>query len=377
MFSSLRLLVALAPLLPQVVVATSSFRSVSSVVTRNAAGTRTVVSKPCSCDCCLVEQQDQAVSSRVGTLKCAPQSGAFASADSGCSDICMLPTEMRSKFDSQTGEADYARYCMAQCSPASAKLHELCIDASLVDQTSDQAVATAKAIPKKKSMTQVDAQVVSGAAGASEAALVLLAKQKEQEAEQQAEAAGRAAFTARTAYERLRLAVDQMAVQASQTTLDEIKAEAAQQSKKARDVRVAYENNAKAVATKNAVAAAAVYSKAMGRDMLVSTVWNERAHQFATAANQRENMAMDFSADAEEYRSRNEMDLSKQRLVMAHQAIDQAAAFGAQSEAAHKQAQAIANSKGWYEYAKRAVAGFMLAKSMPHDVAPPPMPALP
>jgi len=264
---------------------------------------------------------------------------------------------------------------MAQCSPASAKLHELCIDASLVE--TETSAPTAKAPAKTNSMTQVGAQVVLGAAAASESALVLLAKQKEQEAELQAEAAGRSAYTARTAYERLKLAVDEMALQASETTLAEIKAEAAQQAKKALSVRLAYEANARAAATKNAVGAAQVYANAEARDMLTADVWNQRSFQFATAATQREKMAMDFSADAEEFRSRNNIPLSKQRLVMAHQAIDQAAAFGAQSEAAHKQAQAIANSKGWYQYAKRAVAAFMLAKSMPHDVSPPAMPALP
>merc|ERR1719420_2342389 len=124
-------------------------------------------------------------------------------------------------------------------------------------------------------MTQVGSQVVLGDAAASESALVLLAKQKEQEAELQAEAAGRAAFTARTAYERLKLAVDEMALQASQTTLDEIKAEAAQQAKKALNVRLAYEKNAQAVATKNAFAAASVYSKAMARDQALAGVWQE------------------------------------------------------------------------------------------------------
>jgi len=362
MFASLA---ALAPLLLQVVAGHASFR--------NAEGARTVVSKPCSCDCCLVEQEERVVSNKVGNLKCLPRGSAFAQANSGCSDICMLPTELQSSFHSEKGEADYARYCMSQCSPASSKLHDLCVDASLVET---EPAPTVKVPAKTKSMTQVATQVDSAAGGASEAALVLLAKQKEEEAKTQAEAAGRAAYTARTAYERLKLSVDEMALQASQTTLNEIKAEAAQQSKKALNVRLAYEANAKAAATKNAVAAAKVYSDAMARDMLTADVWNMRAHQFATAANQREKMAMDFSADAEEYRGRNDIADSKQRLVMAHQAIDQAAAFGAQSEAAHKQAQAIANSKGWYEYAKRAAAAFILAKSMPHDVAPPLMPVL-
>jgi len=366
MLGSLSLLIALVPLLLQVVLGHSSLRSVVH---------RTVVSKPCSCDCCLVEQEEQAVGSRVGTLKCAPRSGTFASSDTGCSDICMLPTAMRKAFESEKGEADYSRYCMSQCGPASAKLHELCIDASLIE--TETSAPTARTLPKNNSMTQFGAQVRLGGAAASESALVLLAKQKEQEAELQAEAAGRAAYTARTAYERLKLSVDEMALQASQTTLDEIKAEAAQQAKKALNVRLAYEKAAQATAVKNAVGAAQVYATAMSRDMLTAATWNLRSFDFAKAATQREKMAMDFSADAEEYRGKNEIALSKQRLVMAHQAIDQAAAFGAQSEAAHKQAKAIASSKGWYEYAKRAVAAFMLAKSMPHDVAPPPMPPLP
>lgn len=358
----------LTVLIPQVAVGKSSLRS---------QGTRTVVSKPCSCDCCLVEQEDQSVGSRVGALKCAPRSATFASSDSGCSDICMLPTDLRAAFQSERGDVDQSRYCMDQCSPGSSKLHELCIDASLVETQIAAPPARDNATAKNSNLAQVAAQVVQGAGGASESALVLLAKQKEQEAELQAEAAGSAAYTARTAYERLKLSVDEMALQASQTTLDEIKAEAAQQSKKALNVRLAYEKNAQANAVKNAVAASKVYSNAMGRDMLTADVWNQRAFQFATAAQQREKMGIDFSAEAEEYRGRGAIALSKQRLVMAHQAIDQAAAFGAQSENAHKTAQAIANSKPWYEYAKRAVAAFMLAKSMPHDVAPPPMPVLP
>lgn len=377
MQSSIFALAALAALLPQVSVGHLSFRSKGTAV----------VSRPCSCDCCLVEEEDQAVNHRVGALKCAPKYGSFAEAsrdtDSGCSNICMLPSELRSDFQSEKGDADYSRFCSAQCSPASSKLHELCVDSSLIETETPAPRAAKLSVKKSNSMTQFAAeleqrnQAAQSASAASESALVLLAKQKEEEAKLQAEAAGRAAFTARTAYERLKLAVDEMAVQASQTTLDEIKAEAAQQSKKARDIRLAYEKNAQATAIKNAQGAAKVYASAMGRDMLTATVWNERAMQFATAANQREKMAMTFSEDAEEFRQRNNMAMSKQRIVLAHQAIDQAAAFGAQSEAAHKQAQAIADSKTWYEYAKRAVAAFMLAKSMPHDVPPPPMPPLP
>lgn len=368
---SFSILVALAPLLLQAVLGRSSLRSFG---TRTVA--HTVASKACSCDCCLAEQEDQATGGETGNVKCAPRSGTYASDDSGCSDICMLPRDLRAAFQTEKGDADYSRYCMAQCKPAGAKLHELCIDGALVEEYTPAENPPAKVSPKK-AMTQVASAVVSGDSAASESALVLLAKQKMQEAELQAEAAGKAAFTARTAFERLKLTSDQMALQAANVTLREIKEEAAQQAKKALNIRLAYIANAQATATKNALAAAAVYAKADVRDQVTAGVWQERAGQFATAAEQREKMAMDFATEAEEYRKQNEIVLSKQRLVMAHQAIDQASAFGAQSEAAHKQANAIAASKGWYDYAKRAIAAFILAKSMPHDVPPPPMPPIP
>lgn len=262
---------------------------------------------------------------------------------------------------------------MSQCKPVG-NLHDLCVEADLVKIEDAPESQVAK---PQKAMAQIGAQVISGAAGASESALVLLAKQKMQSAEMQAEAAGRAAFTARTAYERLKLSIDEMAVEASEATLHEIKTEAGQTSKKALEIRLAYEENAKKTAIKNAQAAAKVYADAMTRDMTLSNVWQERAGQFATAANQREQMAMTFAAEAETYRKGGQLDLAKQRIVLAHQAQDQAAAFAADAESAHKQAQQIANGKTFYEYAKRASAAFMLAKSMPHDVAPPPMPALP
>merc|ERR1719446_573209 len=134
------------------------------------------------------------------------------------------------------------------------------------------------------------------------------------EAEMQAEAAGRAAFQARTAFERLQLSVEEMAVEASQATLHEIKQEAAQTSKKALDIRLNYEKNAQATATRNAQAAAAVYTKAEGRDMMLANTWQERAQQFATAAGQREQMAMDFAAEAQQFQASHQLEMARQRM---------------------------------------------------------------
>merc|ERR1719272_2156002 len=134
----------------------------------------------------------------------------------------MLPLNLQKAYLSEKGDADYSRYCKSECSSAVGNLHDMCIDASLIEQ----APAPVAKVHPKKAMAQVGSQVQTGAAAASESALVLLAKQKMQEAELQAEAAGRAAFTSRTAYERLKLTSDEMALQAAQTTMDEIKAEA-------------------------------------------------------------------------------------------------------------------------------------------------------
>jgi len=341
--------------------------------------------KPCTCDCCLVQQEYHAARSKAAdSLKCAPRvgeapGGAAGTGDGGCADICMLTSDdMRTSFKSQSGEADYSRYCMEQCGPATTTLNDLCVDLADIDPGEEaKPEAAPKAVHKKENaMTQMSSEVASQTAASNDAAMVLLAKQKMQAARLSAEAAGRAAYTARMAYERLKRTKKQLAVRAAEATLNEIKAEAAQQSKKARDIRLAYVNGAQATAVKNAQAAASVYGKALVRDLGVANIWQERSGQYATAANQREEMAMGFSEEAELYRKQNRMDRAKERMIMAHQAIDQAAAFGAQSEAAHKQAQAIADSKTWYEYAKKAIAAFILAKSMPGDVAPPPMPAI-
>merc|ERR1719213_752680 len=85
-------------------------------------------------------------------------------------------------------------------------------------------------------MTQVGTKVQTGAdsGSASDAAVVLLAKQKMLEAELEAEAAGKAAFTARTAYERLKKTENEMAQKAAEATLNEIKKEAAGTATKAK-----------------------------------------------------------------------------------------------------------------------------------------------
>jgi hypothetical protein len=252
------------------------------------------------------------------------------------------------------------------------------VDLADFDEGSDvnQTDAVARQPPKENAMTQVGVEL-SSSEGGNEQAVVMLAKQKMEEAKLQAEAAGKSAFNARLAFERLKHSVDEMAEKASIATLKEIKAEAAQQSKIARDARLAYVTGAKAKAIENARAAAKVYSDAENRDVGLANVWQERAGQFATAANQREAMAMDFSSMAEVYRGRGQYALAREKVMLAHQAIDQASAFGAQSEAAYKQGVAISNSRAWYEYAKKAIAANVLAKSMPPDVPPPPMPALP
>jgi len=369
-------------LLLQLVPAQASLRTLRAHLERqNAASGDTAA---CACDCCVVQNDNEvqraSASSNATALKCAPRSRTLplGSGDGGCGDLCTLPrgSALRKGFDAETGEVDYSRYCLSQCRPGSTALNEVCIKPAYVASPE-----TAAPSPKaNQAMAQMGMQVnteAGKAPEASESTIVLLAKEKMNEAKIQAEAAGEAAFNARTAYERLVKAKEEMAQKAAEATLAEIKTEAAAQSKRAADIRTAYETGAQETAKKNAIAAALVYKKALIRDMTLASTWQERAGQLAAAATQREKMAMGFSSDADLFRKRNNIDMAKQRITLAHQAMDQANEFAEKAQSAHKQAQAITDSKPWYLYAERAIAATILAKSMPHDVPPPPMPPLP
>jgi hypothetical protein len=172
----------------------------------------------------------------------------------------MLPEDMRASFKSESGEADYTRYCTEMCGPATTTLNDMCVDRADIDESVEQqkapgkanqvATAPATVAHKDSAMTQVGSQLTKAESAASEEALLLLAKQKMQEAKLSAEAAGRSAYTARMAYERLKRTQKEMAWKAGEATMDEIKAEAAQTSKKARDIRLAYVNGAQMTAVK-------------------------------------------------------------------------------------------------------------------------------
>lgn len=350
----------------------------------------------CACDCCVVKEA--AAVDHTSTLQCLPRAGAPGVADGGCSITCLLPEDLRSSFQTRTGELDTSRYCSAQCRPAGTQLNELCVSpADLGEDTAAEADGSdsrsaPESTPKvfeapaaEQVMSQVGSHLLSksqgasdGTAGAaSDSTSLVLAKGEMLLAKQQAEMAGKAARLAREAYERELISARAEAEHAAQATLDEIKAGAAKTSRRAWDIRMKYVKDAQAKAAKAAVAAALPYKKALVRDTGIAAVWSERAGQLATAASQREDMATGFEADAEFYRKNNDQQMAKQSVLQAQQALDQASAFQADADAASEQADKIKKSLPWYTWAEEAMAKTILAKSMPYDVVPPVMPPLP
>jgi len=352
--------------------------------------------RDCACDCCIV--QKAAALDHTSTLQCLPRAGAPGVADGGCSMTCFLAEELRSSFQIRTGELDTSRYCSAQCRPATTTLNELCVSpADLGLDSADESDgingrSAAESTPKvfkapaaEQAMSQVGSQLLSRSQAASDGTLgaasdstsLLLAKGEMLQAKSQAEMAGRAARVAREAYERELQAARSEAEHASQATLDKIKADAAKTSRRAWDIRMKYVKDAQAKAAKAAVAAALPYKKALLRDTSLAAVWSERAGQFATAATQREDMATTFEANAEFYRKEGDTEMAKQSVLQAQQSLDQASAFQASADAASEQAEKIKKTFPWYTWAEEAMAKTILAKSMPYDVVPPPMPPLP
>jgi len=355
----------------------------------------------CTCDCCLVVRGDAVGADNV---KCVSRSGVGgASVDVGCPPMCGLAESARTVFQSLSGEVDYSRFCLAECRPGSTTMDDLCIESGSADddsvgggEASAAPAAAARflvakpAAPVEKAMTQLGAQVVQGETPAmggaavtstdqsvSDTVAVLLGKAEMLRAQHGAEMAGRAAGEAKQNYLRILRSSGEMAEAASEATLREIKRQASQQAQEALAVRQKYEMQSQEKATQAALDAARVYRDARIRDAQLAATWNERAQQYATASSERQEMATGFSSQAQVYREQRDFDAAEQSILMAHQAVDQAAAFAASATAAHEQAAKIKQGAQWYHYAEQAAAANALAKSMPSDVRPPPVPALP
>lgn len=305
--------------------------------------------------------------------------------------VCTAPEEIRAKYSMESGSLDYSRYCNSACQPADTTLNLVCTDAdpdaapTLPASPSVPTAPTVKAManavgraPAEQAMTQTGLAVKSAQPNfVIGAADLPLAKGDMIQAMIHAKAAGEAARIAKESYERILRSSRQMAEAAGKATLNEIKREAGEQAKQALLIRLNYESTAKTNAANAAIAAAMPYKQALNRDAVLAGTWQIRSGEFARAAADRKSFALAQAADAERLRKLSEWDLARDRILQAHQAMDQAQAYAGSAESAHKQAVSINNNIKWYIYAEQAAAANMLAKSMPPDVPPPAMPPLP
>merc|ERR1719240_1264480 len=120
-----------------------------------------------------------------------------------------------------------------------------------------------------------------------------------------------------------------------------------------------------------------VYYNAMAVARDTAFTWGVRAGQIAGAAASRKALAEQLADRANKYMELSEYDMARDSNFQAHQAMDQAQGFAKMADSAYQQAQAIQKTQKWYVFAEEAAAAFMLAASMPPDVAPPGMPILP
>jgi len=318
------------------------------------------------------------------------------SADAGGADSTESDTEGSAEDgddDGVDGGAASALQAPAKTSPAHVQtLAELA--STPIDALPLQPSARLRRAPVEQAMTQTKTRVQAKAQDGDEeedgsdsdadsaqdpgaGASLSLAKGEMMQAKIHAEMAGEAARIAKEAFEKVVRSAKSMSDSAAMAALNEVKHEAALQAKEAATIRNNWENNAKKSAQNAAVAVAMVYKKAMVRDQALANTFQERAFEYAGAAAQRQTMANDFAAQAEDMRTRSQFALTKKYVLQAHQAMDQAQAFARDATAANNQAKDIMGSMLWYNYAEKAAAANMLAKSTPPDVAPPPLPPLP
>lgn len=348
---------------------------------QGAAGRNAEEVAACSCDCCMAIKGEQASRGPVGGHICSPRAIASkGSSDGGCQPVCRSTEDgSASAFQAKSDQVDYARYCLAACSPADDEVDVLCMANSVISGN-----ISASGRPELAAAA-VESHVAEGGSEASSeeqdppvnAAALILAKGEMMAAKKHAEAAGAGARAAREAYEAIVASADSMGTAAAKATVDAMRKEAGKQAKRALQVRQNWEDGVKKSAFKAAIGAAITYRDAKARDMLLAGAWSERAGQFDSAASSEEQIATQDSALAMQYHNTKETALAKDYAVKARGAIDAANEYAKRAAAARSQAGAIRQGAMWYDYAARAAAQNVIAASIPPGVVPPMLPPLP
>merc|ERR1719453_449417 len=155
---------------------------------------------------------------------------------------------------------------------------------------------------------------------------------------------------------------------------DEVQREAGEESKKAMDIRVKYQNDAQAAAIKTAEATAAPYKAAAKTAAGTALMWNLRANEFATSAGQLKQQAQETGQAAQKYIDTQDYSDAEDFMRQSHQLIEQSQAMSQRAEQAHATANDIQSTLNWYAIAGRGAAAKMMANAMPYDVPPPALP---
>jgi len=271
---------------------------------------------------------------------------------------------------------DYYQFCLVECRPVEHIINSQCANPETVE-----------VVERKKALEKAHSQAIAamhdsqnflrGKAKREIEPNLSLAKGEMLKARMQAQAAGDAARKAKEIYELVLRSAREASEEAGRATIAELRREAGEQAKKSLDARNAYEAAAHKNASNAAVGIAQVYKDALMKAQTVAGTWGLRASEYATAAAQRKTMSQDLATEAHNYDATKETTEAQNYILQAKQAMEQARQFAIESTKAHEQAQKIQDTVKWYTWAEQAAAANMLAKSMPPDVAPGPMPLLP
>mmetsp|Transcript_30648 Transcript_30648/g.56000 ORF Transcript_30648/g.56000 Transcript_30648/m.56000 type:complete len:365 (+) Transcript_30648:41-1135(+) len=320
----------------------------------------------CSCDCCVAEASRSSVAKQTSqastSLTCIPRDapvGIEALSDSGCAATCIAPAAHHL-------EAEYAEWCFSNCHAVGDVADVLCIDA-----------ATALEIRQGKEVTLLakGRAKASGGEDVNQAMAVSIARSEMLSALEHAREAGKAARAAKAAYDNVRSAPEVAARMAGMQTVAELKREAGEQAWKAQATHAQYVQTAQGVALKAAAEAVDVYKQAAARDLRLADAWNKRSLQYAEAARKRQALADVEASQAEKFRQQKEFQLAKEKMVQAHQTINQAQSFADTAAKAHAEAVAIGSTMAWYASAEEQAGAHALGKALPPNVPAPQLPS--
>mmetsp|Transcript_22331 Transcript_22331/g.51160 ORF Transcript_22331/g.51160 Transcript_22331/m.51160 type:complete len:363 (-) Transcript_22331:85-1173(-) len=320
----------------------------------------------CSCDCCIAapSRSGPAQTSTLTSLTCIPRDavGIEAFSDSTCAATCMAPAA----HAVSAPEAEYAEWCFSHCHAVGGVSDVLCIDEAEAQELRQNREVTLLAKGRAKDR---------GSEAANDAMELSMARSEMVSALAHAREAGKAAREAKAAFESVRSAPKVAARMAGMQTVAELKRQAGEQAWKAQAEHERYVQTAQGVALKAASEAVDHYKEAAARDLRTADAWNKRSLQYAEAAQKRQALADEEASQAEKFRQQKEFELAKEKMVQAHQTINQAQSFADTAGEAHKQALAIGSTMAWYASAEQQAGAYALAKALPPNVPAPQLPA--